>query len=247
VPHFELRDVSKRRQGADRGFELRVEDFMLRSGERLAVVGPSGCGKTTLLGMCGLASAPTSCAVFSLHDGPMTWEVDTLWRQNRHEQLARLRARLFGFVLQTGGVLPFLTVRGNVELSQQLSGRPDHARVDLLLDRLGMKELAHEWPARLSVGQRQRVSIGRALAHRPAFVIADEPTAALDPANARGVVRLLLELTTADAAALLVVSHDRSLVEEASIPVLEIVADRVEGEMQWRSVVSRSQACQDAA
>jgi putative ABC transport system ATP-binding protein len=242
VPHLELHDVQKVRQGADRGFELVVRDFALRAGERLAVVGPSGCGKTTLLGLCGLASAPSSSGVFTLLDGRSRWQVDALWRDNRHDQLARLRARLFGFVLQTGGVLPFLTVRANVALTQQLGGRADHARIDLLLERLGIRELAREWPSMLSVGQRQRVSIGRALAHRPAFVIADEPTAALDPANARRVVQLLLELTTADGAALLVVSHDRRLMEEAAIPVLEITADTASDGRYWRSVVSRAPA-----
>jgi putative ABC transport system ATP-binding protein len=175
-----------------------------------------------------------------LRDDASTHAVDKLWSQGNHEELARLRARLFGFVLQTGGILPFLTVRGNLELSQDISHRPDPKCIDLLLDRLGIGDLAREWPSRLSVGQRQRVSIGRALAHRPAFVIADEPTAALDPANARRVVRLLLELTAADGAALLVVSHDRALMEEVSIPVLEIRAEGPEGGRLWRSVVTRA-------
>jgi putative ABC transport system ATP-binding protein len=240
VTSLELLNVRKIRQGADRGFELDVHDFTLRSGERLAVVGPSGCGKTTLLGLCGLASAPTSSEVFTLDEGTSSWPIDILWSQNNHESLARLRARLFGFVLQTGGILPFLTVRGNLELGQNLSRRPDPKHIDLLLDRLGIDDLAREWPSRLSVGQRQRVSIGRALAHHPAFVIADEPTAALDPANARGVVQLLLELTTQDGAALLIVSHDRTLMEEASIPILEINSDKAEGARRWQSVVSRT-------
>jgi putative ABC transport system ATP-binding protein len=238
---LELRDVRKLRQGADRGFELVVLDFTLESGERLAVVGPSGCGKTTLLGLCGLASAPTASDVFVLQDESSRWDIGPLWRDSAHETLARLRARLFGFILQTGGVLPFLTVRRNVELSQLLSNRPDPGRIDLLLDRLDIRELAGEWPTRLSVGQRQRVSIARALAHRPAFVIADEPTAALDPANARSVVRLLLDLAISDGAALLLVTHDRQLMEEAGVHVLEMAAESGGGQV-WRSVVSQSQA-----
>ena len=241
MARLELRDVRKLRQGADRGFELNVQDFTLQSGERLAVVGPSGCGKTTLLGLCGLASAPTASEVFVLQDEASRWDIDLLWREKAHETLAQLRAHRFGFVLQTGGVLPFLTVRRNVELSQRLSRRPDPGRIDLLLDRLGIRELAAEWPVRLSVGQRQRVSIARALAHRPAFVIADEPTAALDPANARSVVRLLLELAISDGAALLLVTHDRQLMEEAGLHVLEMAADNGGGRV-WRSVVSQAHA-----
>ena len=237
MPRLELRDVRKERLGADRVFELHVRNFSLRTGEQLAVLGPSGCGKTTLLGLCGLASAPSSSGGFLLHEdtGPPC-AVDALWREGRHEALARLRATHFGFVLQTGGVLPFRSVRGNVELTQRLSGRPDPARVELLLERLGLAALAREAPARLSVGQRQRVGIARALAHRPGFVIADEPTAALDPGNAARVIRLLLDLTAEDGAALLLVSHDRRLVEEAAMPVLEMAAEDGDAR-RWTSVV----------
>ncbi|MBD0270451.1 MAG: ATP-binding cassette domain-containing protein [Acetobacteraceae bacterium] len=236
MPRLELRNVRKERPGTDRSFELHVRSFALGAGEQLAVLGPSGCGKTTLLGLCGLASSPTSSGTFALHDESGTCAVDRLWRTGRHEELARMRARLFGYVLQTGGVLPFQNVRGNVELGQRLSGRRDSARVDLLLDRLDIAALAREEPARLSVGQRQRVGIARALAHRPGFVIADEPTAALDPGNAKGVIRLLLELTAADGAALLLVSHDRRLIEEAGIPVLDMEA-RGGDARRWTSVV----------
>ena len=236
MPRLELRDVRKERLGADRVFELHVRRFSLAAGEQLAVLGPSGCGKTTLLGLCGLASAPTSSGGFTLEAEAGPCAVDALWREGRHERLARLRALHFGFVLQTGGVLPFRSVRGNVELPQRLSGRPDPARVELLLERLGLRELAREAPARLSVGQRQRVGIARALAHRPGFVIADEPTAALDPGNAARVIRLLLELTAEDGAALLLVSHDRRLVEATAMPVLEMTA--ASGDLRrWTSMV----------
>jgi putative ABC transport system ATP-binding protein len=238
VQRLELRDVRKERLGADRVFELHVRRFSLRAGEQLAVLGPSGCGKTTLLGLCGLASAPSSSGGFLLHEAEGDpCAVDALWQEGQHERLARLRALHFGFVLQTGGVLPFRSVRGNVELTQLLSGRPDPARVELLLERLDLAALAREAPARLSVGQRQRVGIARALAHRPGFVIADEPTAALDPGNAARVIRLLLDLTAEDGAALLLVSHDRRLVEEAAMPVLEMAAAAGGDARRWTSVV----------
>jgi putative ABC transport system ATP-binding protein len=233
---LELHNVRKERLGADRSFALEVRNFALRSGEQLAVLGPSGCGKTTLLGLCGLALSPSKSGRFVLCDGAASWDVDALWRAGGHEQLARLRAGFFGFVLQSGGVLPFRTVRGNVELAQELSGRSDRTHVDLLLERLGLTEMAQEAPSRLSIGQRQRVGIARALAHRPGFVIADEPTAALDPGNAARVIRLLLELTAAEGTALLLVSHDRRLVEEASIPVLEMRAQDGDAR-RWTSVV----------
>lgn len=240
-PWLELRDVVRERPGEDRSFTLDIRAFTLRAGEALAVLGPSGCGKSTLLALVGLALAPSSAGRFALHRDGRETALGPLWREDGGEALAALRACMFGYVLQAGGVLPFLTVRDNVALTQRLAGRPDAGRVAALLDRLGLGGLAGEWPGRLSVGQRQRVGIARALAHRPAFVIADEPTAALDPGNARGVVALLLELAAADGAALLLVSHDLALVTAAGIPVLDMAAPGGDAR-RWVSVVDRAGA-----
>jgi putative ABC transport system ATP-binding protein len=222
-----LRRVAKRRQGADRAFELHVQSLGLLPGRTLALVGPSGCGKSTLIDMLALALEPDDAETFVLagEDGSAV-DVLGLWRSRRLDRLARLRAMRFGYVLQTGGLLPFLSVADNIALPQRLVGRPDRARVRDLADRLGIAEALGDRPGRLSVGQRQRVAIARALAHRPPIVLADEPTASLDPINAAAVFGLFLDLVAEEGATLVVATHDHELVAAHAIPIIEAAVSR---------------------
>jgi putative ABC transport system ATP-binding protein len=222
APLATLRGVAKRRQGADRAFELHVGDLTLHPGRSLALVGPSGCGKSTLIDLLALALEPDSAEAFAVADGRGE-EVDVaaLWRTRRLDRLAGLRARRFGYVLQTGGLLPFLSVGENIALPQRLAGGRDPARVRELAGRLGIADMLGELPGRLSVGQRQRVAIARALAHRPPVVLADEPTASLDPINAAAVFGLFLELVAEEGASLVVATHDREMVAAHAIPAEE--------------------------
>jgi len=213
-----LEQVRKRRAADDRVFELTIERLALGSGERLAVVGQSGSGKSTLLDLAGLALAPDGARVFRLERDGEPADVGKLWRERDLEALAGLRARHFGYVVQSGALLPFLSVADNVHLPLSLAGRRDRERVHDLLDRLGIASLERVLPERLSFGQRQRVAVARALAHRPDFLLADEPTASLDPDNARRVMEALLELTAAEGSALLLVSHDLDLLDDFRLP-----------------------------
>lgn len=214
-----LEQVRKRRAADDRVFELTIERLVLAPGERLAVVGQSGSGKSTLLDLAGLALAPDGARTFRLEsDGGAPAEVGELWRARDLEALAGLRKRHFGYVVQSGALLPFLSVEDNVHLPLSLAGRRDRDRVHDLLERLGIANLERVLPERLSFGQRQRVAVARALAHRPDFLLADEPTASLDPDNARRVMEALLELTAAEGSALLVVSHDLDLLDDFQLP-----------------------------
>ena len=213
-----LEQVRKRRAADDRVFELTIERLALGSGERLAVVGQSGSGKSTLLDLAGLALAPDGARVFRLERDGEPADVAKLWRERDLEALAGLRARHFGYVVQSGALLPFLSVADNVHLPLSLAGRRDRERVRDLLDRLGIASLERVLPERLSFGQRQRVAVARALAHRPDFLLADEPTASLDPDNARRVMEALLELTAAEGSALLLVSHDLDLLDDFRLP-----------------------------
>lgn len=212
----------------DRAFRLEIDDFALGAGQAVALTGTSGAGKTLLLELLGLLRAPGAGTVYLHRDG-QGGETDlaALWAQGpRNPDLARLRGVLFGFVPQTGGLLPFLTVAENIALPQRVNHRPDAARCRALMARLGIADIAALRPGALSIGQRQRAAIARALAHRPAFVIADEPTAALDPETADAVLALLLETARAEGAGLILSSHDIPRMERFGIARRALVPGR---------------------
>ena len=199
----------------ERRFAMEVGALTLRDGEAVGIVGPSGCGKSTLIDLLALLRKPSRVARFEL----LHHDVAALWRRDALQACNALRAVHVGVVLQTGGLLPGLTVRENVLLSQRLLGAVDAAWVDQLLGALELAGLAARRPAQLSIGQRQRVAIARALAHHPALVLADEPTASLGVDHAPAALDLLLSLARDSGAALLVVSHDVALLESRHIPL----------------------------
>ncbi|MEM1073511.1 MAG: ATP-binding cassette domain-containing protein [Pseudomonadota bacterium] len=196
----------------ERRFTLQTGRWTISSGEVIGLTGPSGTGKTLLLELLGLLRAPDS-GVYQAEpkgdeNGALQQFSDYWHAPDAMKQCAEARAGFFGFVPQSGGLLPFLTVTENVELTQRIAGRPDVAWAQALVSELGLKQVAHLRPAALSIGQRQRVAIARALAHRPFCVIADEPTAALDPETARTAMGLLIDAAGAGGAATLLSSHD---------------------------------------
>ncbi|MFV3074866.1 ABC transporter ATP-binding protein [Niveispirillum fermenti] len=241
---LEVRELTARRADAERRFELHVPSLSLSAGQRVALVAPSGSGKSTLLDTIACARAPDHAVRFTLSapDGAasdnvvpggtaaegMATEgmVDVLaaWRRRSESGLARIRARLLGYVHQRGGLLGFLTVAENIGLSLRLAGIQDPDRAGVLAGQLGIADLLDALPAALSVGQRQRVAIARALAHRPPLVLADEPTAALDPDRARDVMAALCDMADRHGTALLVASHDRPLLERFGFSLLTIRA-----------------------
>lgn len=180
----------------------------LGHGECAALIGPSGSGKTTLLSILGCLLAPSegSVAVASIDAYPVA-EVS----------LGELRRRHLGFVFQHAQLLPFLSALDNLTAIGLNAGMSRDAVADRshrLLERLGIGSHAGKRPGELSGGQRQRVAIARALLHRPAVVLADEPTAALDWENGEAAIDLLIEEARAENAALLVVTHDTRLVQK---------------------------------
>lgn len=200
-------------------FVLEVDRFVLRAGEAVAVAGPSGSGKSTLLDLAALAVPPDRATSLSLAGT----DAAALWRSGDGDALARLRARGIGYVLQTGALLPFVTVRANIALPQRLSGREDEGRIAALAGTLGIAGTLGRKPGALSVGQRQRAAIARALSHRPALVLADEPTAALHPEMADTVLDLLVRETAAAGAALLLATHDPERALRFGLPVVPLV------------------------
>jgi len=196
--------VSRSAAAAGSRFTLLVERFEVAQGSRVAVVGPSGCGKSTLLALMALALRPDAGDVLTLAG------VDALalWRAGRGDALAAQRAGYVGFVPQTGALLPFLSLRDNIALPQRILGRPDAARVTALAKCLGISTILDRMPAAVSVGQRQRAAVARALAHRPGVVLADEPTASVHPAQADEILGLLTRIAAEDGAALVITTHD---------------------------------------
>ncbi|BBP80218.1 ABC transporter ATP-binding protein [Pseudomonas gingeri NCPPB 3146 = LMG 5327] len=221
-----LREVRKTRgEGAQR-YSLVVPRLTLAPGQQWAVVGPSGCGKSTLLDLLALVSAPDRAGLFAFDDHSGALDIAALWRQGRHARLAELRSRYLGYVLQTGGLLGFLDVRGNIGLSRKLLGMGDDGTVQQLAEQLEIADQLDKPPRDLSVGQRQRVGCARALAHGPRLLLADEPTAALDPLNAGRVMQLLLNQAREQGACCVIASHDEALVRELGLAVLRISCRR---------------------
>ncbi|WP_248799186.1 ABC transporter ATP-binding protein [Pseudomonas sp. MWU13-2105] len=221
-----LREVRKTRGAGAQRYSLEVPRLSLVPGAQWAVVGPSGCGKSTLLDLLALVLAPDRAGLFVFDDSAGTQDIAALWRQGRHDRLAELRSRQLGYVLQTGGLLGFLDVRGNIALSRRLLGLKDDGSVQRLAEQLEITDQLAKKPQALSVGQRQRVSCARALAHGPRLLLADEPTAALDPLNAGRVMQLLLSQAREQGACCVIATHDEALVRELGVPVLRIACRR---------------------
>lgn len=175
------------------------------AGSSLAVMGPSGCGKSTLLGLlAGLARPTVGRVVIG----------DTVVSELTDRERVAFRRRWLGMVYHADNLLPHLTVEENVGLALAISGPGVHgananaeASVAALLKRLDLHGLARRLPDQLSGGQRQRVAVARAIVHRPAVILADEPTGALDAGNARAVIELLMDAHRDIGASLVVVTH----------------------------------------
>ncbi len=208
-PIYALSQVTKTLEKAGASFTLEIDELMIRPGEFVAFVGESGCGKTTLLDLLGLISAPTTAACFELYF--TGGELQSIAQAGEH-QLAELRRQHLGYILQSGGLLPFLTVGGNILLSRHANGLAGEVEGRALARQLGIENQWQKKPAFLSGGQRQRVAIARSLAHRPNVVLADEPTGAVDKFTAMEIRNLLHEAATDRGAAVLVVTHDEALV-----------------------------------
>lgn len=219
---LDLSAVHKSRGVGSQRYSLVIPALHLRAGEQVAIVGPSGCGKSTLLDVLALVLAPDQVGRFEFHQQ----DIGGLWRADQQSALAALRSRHLGYVLQTGGLLGFLDVRGNIALSRQLLGLPDDGSVARLAEQLEISDQLAKKPAALSVGQRQRVSCARALAHAPQLLLADEPTASLDPLNAERVMHALLAQARERRAACVIATHDEPLARASGLQVRRISCRR---------------------
>ncbi len=206
---YHLREVIKTRQAEDANFRLSVPSLQIGLGEKIALIGESGCGKSTLLDILAFLSQPSEASSFRFRPESKEESLDVVsyWKKGKLNLLGDLRKQQMGYVLQTGGLLPYLTVRENLSLSRRLLHMPEDSTVDDLSHDLGINRHLNKLPAQLSTGERQRVAIGRALAHRPSIVIADEPTASLDPMAAENIMALFIELVESMNITVIVASH----------------------------------------
>ncbi|MDQ2794855.1 MAG: ABC transporter ATP-binding protein [Bacteroidota bacterium] len=182
---------------------LHEVSFDLAAGDTFAIVGPSGSGKTTLLGLCAGLDRATSGSVW----------VNGIQLDNLSEdERAAVRNQHVGFIFQNFQLLPTLTALENVLVPLELRGQRGATQTALdLLDRVGLAARANHYPAQLSGGEQQRVSLARAFANRPAVLFADEPTGNLDPDTSEKVVNLLFELNREAGTTLVLVTHDLEL------------------------------------
>ncbi|WP_406451739.1 ABC transporter ATP-binding protein [Streptomyces sp. NBC_00876] len=184
-------------------------DFALSPGEVCAIMGSSGSGKSSLLYCLAGVVAPTR--------GEVSFEGVPFQRLG-DDGLSTVRRERFGFVFQYGELLPELTVEENAALPLRLAGRRKakaHEAAGEILGRLGLAELRQRRTSQISGGQSQRVAVARALVHRPAVVFADEPTGALDSANADAVLAEFLALARSQGTAVIMVTHDASVAARA--------------------------------
>ena len=198
---------------------LRGVDLEVREGEFMALVGPSGSGKTTLLNLVGALDVPTSGDLLVLGQ-----QIAALSRRER----ADLRLRSIGFVFQAYNLVPVLTAVENVEFVLELQGvgQDRRARARAVLQDLGLADLADRRPTELSGGQQQRVAVARAIAARPALVLADEPTANLDGENAEILMHMMRDLRDRHGMTFIFSTHDPRVVVHA-VRVVTLVDGRV--------------------
>jgi putative ABC transport system ATP-binding protein len=207
-PIISLVDVQKAYQAGRREvYALRGIDLNVQHGEWVSILGPSGCGKSTLLNLLSGIDRASSGAVLVLGN-----ELTKM----SEERLARWRGRSIGIVFQFFQLMPTLTALENVMLPMQINAqRSRGARARALLDRVGIADLANNFPNELSGGEQQRVAIARALANDPPILLADEPTGNLDSASGRLVLQLLEE-TWQDGTTLILVTHDVNVAQFGS-------------------------------
>ena len=181
----------------------------VEEGEFAAIVGPSGCGKTTLLNMIGGLDARSEGSV----------EVGGVSIQDMSEsQLTTFRLQNIGFVFQAYNLIPVLTAKENIEfimVLQNMDAKTMQERSDDLLDRMSIKDQKDRRPSELSGGQQQRVAVARALASRPKFVLADEPTANLDSGSTEALLDIMAKLNEEENITFIFSTHDQRVIDRA--------------------------------
>ena len=202
---IELKNVKKNFKDGDETIEaLKETNFSVDKGEFVAIIGPSGSGKSTLLTIAGGLQSPSSGEI---------WINGQTLSEKKEKARAKVRFEEIGFILQASNLVPFLTVKKQLELVDKVTkGKNNKSGLDLL-SRLGLDKLIDKYPDELSGGERQRVAIVRALYNDPSIILADEPTASLETEKAYDVVKILAKEAKEKNKATIMVTHDLRLVD----------------------------------
>lgn len=202
---IELKNVKKSFKDGDETIEaLKETNFSVDKGEFAAIIGPSGSGKSTLLTIAGGLQSPSSGEI---------WINGRALNEKKEKARAKVRFEEIGFILQASNLVPFLTVKKQLQLVDKVNkAKENRAGLDLL-NRLGLEKLVDKYPEELSGGERQRVAIVRALYNDPTIILADEPTASLDTEKAYEEVKILAKEAKEKNKATIMVTHDLRLVD----------------------------------
>jgi putative ABC transport system ATP-binding protein len=213
--------------------------------ERVALLGDSGSGKSTLLDLIAMVLKPEDANLFTFFSRQSNQRYDLwkTWKQKKLSLFESIRRSELGYIMQTGGLLPFLNIKDNIVLPANIkigySAKTRNLQLDYLLTELRIGHLLKKYPAEVSVGERQRCAIARALIHKPSLVLADEPTASLDPPTANRVFDLLL--TLCQDSALVVSTHDhRRIAERSDFTVWKINCEMDPQTKAIEAIVSKS-------
>ena len=202
MPIVEFKDVSRVYVSGDHA--LKALDMTLEEGKFVVILGPSGAGKSTLLNLLGGLDSPTSGKIYV--EGK---DISTL----SSDQLADYRARTVGFVFQFYNLVPTLSVHENVTLVKEIA--PDALSATKMLEEVGLADHLKNFPAELSGGEQQRVSIARALAKNPKLMLCDEPTGALDYQTGKQVLTLLQDTCRKQGMTVIIITHNAALMPMA--------------------------------
>jgi putative ABC transport system ATP-binding protein len=186
---------------------LKSLDLAVPTGQFIAITGQSGSGKTTLLSLIAGLDTPTS--------GQIVIDEQDITNLDEDE-LALLRGKRFGFIFQNFHLIPTLTALENVVLSAELNNTPGASKkASDLLGAVGLGDRLHHYPAQLSGGEQQRLSLARAFINEPDIILADEPTGNLDSKNSDNIIELILELHRVKQATIILVTHEHHVAERS--------------------------------